>query len=69
MEYDPRGQYGHLGGGPGGQPHPPQPQARPPAPPLTFGGVFWACFLALTVWSLLAWLVLGAMIENASSDF
>jgi hypothetical protein len=32
-------------------------------------GVFWACFLALLVWGILAYLVLGAMIEDASNGF
>jgi hypothetical protein len=61
---DPRGPYGHPGNGPGGQPPGP-----PPPPQLTFGGVFWACFLALLVWGILAYLVLGAMIEDASNGF
>jgi hypothetical protein len=31
--------------------------------------VFWACFLALTVWSILVWLLLAAAVEQAANDF
>jgi len=65
MTYDPRGPYGHQSGG-GQPPPPPQPQAHPQ---LTFGGVFWACFLALTVWSVLGWLIVAALVEQQSNGF
>jgi hypothetical protein len=61
---DPRGPDGHPSDGAGGQPPP-----SPSAPPLTFGGVFWACLLALMVWSLLAYVILQGMIEDASTGF
>ena len=68
MEYDPRAPFGHQAGGPQG-PSPPVPpgQGPPPPPrPLTFGGVFWACFLALMVWSLVFWFMVSAAVEESS---
>jgi hypothetical protein len=55
MSYDPRYQ-GHPGQ---------QPQPSPPRQ-LTFGSVFWACFLALMAWSAIAWVIVEAVNEQSS---